>query len=174
MDRLEHGRPVVRVELGAAQTDQRHQQPGQPTLQVPRRERRHRQGFDVLVERGVVMLEGLVVGQVPRPGPVEDRADQPGLGTPDTAGRLDVFRRGLRLAANDHQAQPPHVHADRDHVRGQQHVDGPPLPFLGLGLLLLLPLGRQSPGRRRLPAGRESWGCPPTASGRSVRPGNWR
>ena len=76
----------------------------------------------MLVERRVVMLEGFVVGQVTGSGPIEHRANQAGERTTDTAGGLDVFRRGLRLSGHHHQTQPLYVHAHRDHVRGQQHV----------------------------------------------------
>ena len=94
--------------------------PASPRCKRPRRERRHRQRLDVLVEGGVVMLERLVVRQVTGPGPIEDRADQARRVRvpPDPAGGLDVLGGRLRLAGDDHQAQPPHVHAHRDPLMG--------------------------------------------------------
>ena len=107
--------------------DQSDQHTGQAPVDRPVGERGHRQRLDVPVEGGVEVLEGLVVRQVARPGPVEHREDQARRAPPDAAGRLDVLGGGLRLAGDDHEAEPGHVHPDRDHVGGQQHVDGPPL-----------------------------------------------
>src|SRR5260221_3532493 len=80
-------RLVVRVELESRLAHQRHQKRRQATAGSPRRKWRDRQGFDVLVERGVVMLEGFVVRQVPWPGPIENHADKARMLTTDTARR---------------------------------------------------------------------------------------
>ena len=108
--------------------------PAKPRCKRSRRKRRDRERFDVLVERRMVMLEGFVMGQVTRSGPIEHRANQAGKGTTDTARRLDVFRRGLGLPGHHHQPQAFHVHADRDHVRGEQHIQR----LLGNVLVILL------------------------------------
>ncbi len=78
----------------------------------------------MLVERGVVVTEALVVRQVTGPRPVVDRAHQAGRGgvTADPAGGLDVLRGALGLTGHHHQAKALNVHADRNHVRGQHHV----------------------------------------------------
>jgi hypothetical protein len=54
---------------------------------------------------------------------VVHRRDQPRLAPTNTTGRLDVFGGGLGLPADDHQPQSTDVKPDRDHVRGQQHIN---------------------------------------------------
>src|SRR5262245_39518176 len=69
------------------------------------------------------MLEGFVVAQVSRSRPIVDRANEAGVFTTDTAGRLDVLRCRLRLTSDYHQAEARHVNADRDHVGRQQYIE---------------------------------------------------
>ena len=161
---------LVGVELGPLQPHARDQQGRQAPAQRPRGERRDGQGLDVVVERGVVVLEPLVVRQVAGPGPVVDGEDQARKLPADPAGRLDVLGRRLGLTGDDHQAEPLHVHADRDHVGRQQHVEGP------LGHVLEVPLLAPSPsawlrsaGRTPPPGGRARRGCRSSPCGRSVR-----
>ena len=119
-------RSGVRVHLQPLLTDQRHEQGAQATVERARRERGDRERLDVLVEARVVVLEALVVREVARARPVVDRADDAGRCATDTARRLDVLGRRLRLAGDDHQAEPPDVDADGDHVRREQDVDRAP------------------------------------------------
>ena len=116
--------PVVRVPVLVAVAQPGHQHPGQPLVEGPLRERRHRQRLDMAVEGGVIVGEGLVVGQVAGPGPVEQRHHQarPIGGPAHPGGGLDVLGGGLGLADHDHRPQPGHVDAHRDHVGGQQQV----------------------------------------------------
>jgi len=134
---LDATRSVVGVELQSGLPDARHEQGRQASADRPGRERRDREGLDVLVEGGVVVLEGLVVRQVPRPGPVVDRAHDAWSRplTTDPAGGLDVLARSLRLSGDDHQAQPLDVDAHRHHVRRQEHVYGAAGQVLGPPLL---------------------------------------
>ena len=126
----------VVVEVLAGEPDQRDQHCGKPAVQGPHGERRDRQGLDVFVEGCVVVLEPLVVRQVPGPRPVVDRDDQTRLAPTDTARCLDVLGRVLGLARDHHQAEPLNVHTYGQHVGGQQHVNR-----LGMGVFLsLLPL----------------------------------
>ena len=59
----------------------------------------------MLVESGVVVLEGLIVGEITGSGPVEHCADQSGVTTTNSAGGLDVLGRGLGLAGSTYLCQ---------------------------------------------------------------------
>src|SRR5688500_2038456 len=53
---------------------------------------------------------------------VED-GHEAGMASSDTAGRLDVLGRRLRLSHDDHQPETVDVDADGDHVGCKDHVD---------------------------------------------------
>lgn len=95
-----------------------------------RGEGRGGEGFDVLAEGRMVVLEALVVREIPRPRSVEHGADEAGGASADAAGRPDVFGGCFRLARDDHRAEAGHVHADGDHVRREQHVERDMLALL--------------------------------------------
>ncbi len=78
----------------------------------------------MLVERGMIVLERFVMREITWSGPCQNRAYQPGKHTPDTAGRLNVFRRILWLTVNGHDAQSIHVHTNRQHIRGEDDIHG--------------------------------------------------
>ena len=103
----------------------RDENTGEALVEGTLRERRDRERFDVAVEGGVIVIERLVVRQIPRPSPVVQRdhqartfriASDPGRG-------LDVLGGGLGLADDDHRTEARHVNADGDHVGRQQQVD---------------------------------------------------
>ena len=116
---------AVLVELGAKQAHIADQQGRESPVDGSRGEGRHREGLNLLVERRVVVLELLIVRQVAGPRPIEDDADQPWCVTANAAGGLDVFGGGFRLARHDHQPETFDIHADRNHIRRQQHIKRP-------------------------------------------------
>src|SRR5690606_21970039 len=105
--------------------DERGEDAGQPAVHGPVGERRDGQCLDVLVDAGVEGLEGLVVREVPWPGPVQYGEDETGGPTSDAARGLDVLGGRLGLVVDDHDAEPGDVDADGDHVGGEEDVDGP-------------------------------------------------
>ena len=66
---------LVGVELDASQPHAGDQKSRESPAERPRGERSDGQGLDVIVERGVVVLEPLVMGEISGPGPVVDRED---------------------------------------------------------------------------------------------------
>ena len=107
------------------QSCQRRRDREQGPVERPGGKGRHAGGLHVAVERLVEEPEPLVVRAVARAIDVEDRDDQTRLvrATSHPRGRLDVFGRHLRLGKDGHQAKPGDIEADRDHVRGQRHID---------------------------------------------------
>ena len=55
---------------------------------------------------------------------VEHGDHQAGVASADAAGGLDVLRGRLGLAHHGHEAQPIDIHADRDHVGGEDDIEG--------------------------------------------------
>jgi hypothetical protein len=88
-------------------------------------ERRHARHLDGPVERRVIRLKALEVRAVARAVNVQQRDHEPRplVVAADAARGLDVLGSGLRLTENDHQPEARDVESDRDHVRGERHVD---------------------------------------------------
>ena len=107
--------------------------PGQAAIHRARRERRDRLRLDMLVERRVIVLEGLVVREVARARPCEDRANETGKRAAYATGRLNVLGRSFRLAVDDHHAQAIHVDADGQHVGREHDVDRARVALCPLG-----------------------------------------
>ena len=63
------------------------------------------------------------MGAVPGLRGVEHGDDQAGIAPADAARGLDVLGGRLRLAHHRHEAQAVDVHADRDHVGGEDDVE---------------------------------------------------
>ena len=115
--------PQVRIVVMDAETGKCHQDPAQAAVEGARREGGDGEGFDMLVEGGVVVLETLVVAQVPWPCPVVDGGDQAGVQTSHTTGSLDILGGRFGLPSNEHQAKAADIHTDGDHVAGEQYID---------------------------------------------------
>ena len=98
-----------------------------PAKSPPTSERRRRQAFDSAAEGGVLVGEVLVVRQVVRSVPLEDRQHEPrSAGRPaDPGAGLDVLRHVLGLPGDDHQAEAFHIDPDLQHRVGGQVVDWP-------------------------------------------------
>ena len=79
---------------------------------------------DSFYDQGATFAEDAALRAVARAVDVQHHDDQTGPRgvAADAAGRLDILRRSFRLAIDDHHAETVHVHADRHHVRRQQHV----------------------------------------------------
>jgi hypothetical protein len=75
----------------------------------------------------------------------------------DAGGRLDVLGGVLRLAGDDYQPEPRHIHPDLQHGGGQHHVNRGVLTAERLGdermRLSLFPPGLTELGRESFPAG---------------------
>jgi len=73
----------------------------------------------------VERFEPLEVRTIARTMDVEQGDHEAGLFgvASDTAGRLDVFSRRLRLTEHHHQPETRDVQADRNHVGRQRDVD---------------------------------------------------
>ena len=65
------------------------------------------------------MSELLEMGSVSRLVQIKDHDNnaRPSMIAANTACRLDVLGRRLRLPLDDHQAEPQNVQTDRNHVR---------------------------------------------------------
>ena len=134
--RLQRIGPRIRRKFQRAQPHFALNRPRQAAIKRARRKRGDALGLDLLVERGVVMLEHLVVREVARTRPSEDRADDARILSPDARCRLDVFGGILGLTVGDHQAQTIHVHADGEHVCRKDDVNGSCIALLPLLLEL--------------------------------------
>src|SRR6266850_1252378 len=93
------------------------------------REGRHAGRLDPSVNTLVVGAEMLEVRAVARFSWIQDRNDQTGAPnvTPDATCGLDILRRRLRLAHNNHEAESRHVQSNLNHVCCETHIHWTPL-----------------------------------------------
>ncbi len=94
----------------------------QAAIHGARREGRDREGFDLLVEGGVIMFKTLVMAEIARARPVVDGADDARKGATNTAGSLDILGCGLGLAGDHHQAQAADIDPHGNHIGGQNDI----------------------------------------------------
>ena len=92
------------------------------TITSSRRKRCDARSIDPAIQARVERHEVFEVRAVSRPGCVEQCHHQTRVTSPNTARRLDVLTRGLRLPHDGHQPQPIDIDADRNHVGGEHDI----------------------------------------------------
>jgi len=78
----------------------------------------------------MIVFERFVVRKVPRARPGQDGIDDTWVGPTDPTGGLNVCRRVLGLAIDDHEPYPIHVDTDRKHIGREYDVDRTGLSLL--------------------------------------------